>query len=96
MAAGFSRGRLLWRCRRGMKELDVVLERYVRASASDPRTGAAEVPDWASLERLLALPDPQVAAYLLGGEVPAEPELARLVGRIRACNPGPATAPPYR
>src|SRR6201981_966336 len=23
-------GRLLWRCRRGMKELDVILERYAR------------------------------------------------------------------
>ena len=70
-------GRLLWRCRRGMKELDVLLERFVRATAL-----TAE--DRRQLERLLARPDPLLAAYFLGGEVPVDPELARLVTRIRS------------
>ena len=68
---------LLWRCRRGMKELDVLLERY--AAAVLPGAGAAER---RLLARLLDRPDPQLAGYFLGGEVPPEPELAALVTRI--------------
>ena len=68
---------LLWRCRRGMKELDVILERY--ATAVLPQAGAAERRLFA---RLLEHPDPDLAGYFLGGEVPAEAEMARLVTRI--------------
>ena len=70
--------RLLWRCRRGMKELDVMLERFARdalAHASPQERGA--------LEELLALPDPLLAGYLLGGNTPPDPQLARLAGAIR-------------
>jgi antitoxin CptB len=70
--------RLLWHCRRGMKELDVLLERFVQAALK-----GASSEDWGALAALLALPDPALAGYLLGGEVPAEPQMARLVGRIR-------------
>jgi antitoxin CptB len=68
---------LVWRCRRGMKELDVILERYVAAML--PQAGAAERRLFA---RLLEHPDPDLAGYFLGGEVPLEPEMARLVTRI--------------
>jgi antitoxin CptB len=68
---------LLWRCRRGMKELDVLLGRY--AAAALAQAGPAER---RLLARLLDLPDPQLAGYFLGGEVPAEPEMAALVTRI--------------
>ena len=70
--------RLLWRCRRGMKELDVMLERFARdalAHASPQERGA--------LEELLSLPDPLLAQYLLGGNAPPDPQLARLAGAIR-------------
>jgi antitoxin CptB len=70
--------RLLWRCRRGMKELDVMLEGFARealAHASPQERGA--------LEELLALPDPVLAGYLLGENTPPEPQLARLAGVIR-------------
>ena len=68
---------LLWRCRRGMKELDVLLERY--AAAVLPQAGPAERRLFA---RLLEQPDPELAGYLLGGEPPLEPEMAALVTRI--------------
>jgi antitoxin CptB len=68
---------LRWRCRRGMKELDVLLERY--AAAALPRADAAER---RLLARLLEQPDPQLAGYFLGGQVPLEPEMAALVTRI--------------
>ncbi len=79
--------RLLWRCRRGLKELDVLLERY--AAAALPGASPAER---AVLARLLELPDPQLAGYLLAGAVPADPQLAALAGRIR--DTGGAALPP--
>ncbi len=69
--------RLLWRCRRGMKELDVLLERYVRSQL--PRVGERQV-----LARLLELPDPLLADYLFGHATATDPELARLVAAIRS------------
>ncbi len=71
--------RLLWRCRRGMKELDVVLERFARHAL--PGASARER---GALEDLLSLPDPVLAGYLLGGNTPPEPHLAVLAGAIRA------------
>lgn len=71
-------GRLLWRCRRGMKELDVILERYARQGLP----GAPEA-EWRAFERLLGLPDPLLAGYFLGNERPADPQLRLLAARIR-------------
>jgi antitoxin CptB len=71
--------RLLWRCRRGMKELDILLERFAREAL--PRASDEE---WRAFGELLALPDPALAGYLLGGEVPPERPLAGVVRRIRA------------
>ena len=72
-------GILRWRCRRGMKELDVLLERFAQQVL--PRASQAECRVFAEL---LALPDPLLAGYLLGGEPPAEPHLAQVIGQIRA------------
>jgi antitoxin CptB len=68
---------LRWRCRRGMKELDVLLERY--AATVLPQAGPAER---SLLARLLDRPDPELAGYFLGGEAPPEREMAALVTRI--------------
>ncbi len=69
--------RLLWRCRRGMKELDIVLERFARR-----RLAVAGAEERQTFARLLELPDPELADYLLGEGVPQEPELARLARSI--------------
>jgi len=71
-------GRLLWRCRRGMKELDVLLERFAREALP----GAAPA-ERAAFERLLGLPDPLLAGYLLGEDLPGEPDMTELTKRIR-------------
>ncbi|HKD54461.1 MAG TPA: succinate dehydrogenase assembly factor 2 [Steroidobacteraceae bacterium] len=71
--------RMLWHCRRGMKELDVLLERAARRLLP----GACPQ-ERATFAELLGLPDPLLAAYLLGEVVPPEPRLARLVARISA------------
>ncbi|MFZ9652185.1 MAG: succinate dehydrogenase assembly factor 2 [Steroidobacteraceae bacterium] len=72
-------GRLRWRCRRGMKELDVLLERWLARHA--PSADAGEI---AAFERMLDLQDPELARYLLAGEPVADPEFARIVARLRA------------
>src|SRR5204863_202671 len=61
--------RLLWRCRRGMKELDVMLERFAHHALPDacPRERQA-------LDELLSLPDAALEAYLVGEGNPAEAE----------------------
>jgi antitoxin CptB len=71
-------GALLWRCRRGMKELDVLLERYVRS-----RLPVAGREEQQALARLLELPDPVLADYLLGHATAVDPVLACLVRSIR-------------
>ncbi|MBX5462922.1 MAG: succinate dehydrogenase assembly factor 2 [Steroidobacteraceae bacterium] len=71
--------RLLWRCRRGMKELDILLERFARE-----RYGAASDSEKCAFARLLDLPDPELAGYLLGHATPAEPDLAHLTRLILA------------
>jgi antitoxin CptB len=76
--AGGGAGRLRWRCRRGMKELDVMLVRWL----DGPGQGASSA-ETGHFDRLLDLPDPELAAYLLRGEPPTDPDLAALVAAIR-------------
>lgn len=70
---------MLWHCRRGMKELDVLLERVAGGVLH-----SAGVLERDALARLLELPDPELARYLLAGERPEDPQLAALTARIRS------------
>jgi antitoxin CptB len=75
---GGSPRRLTWRCRRGMKELDLLLIGWLEAQferASEVQRG--------QFEALLELPDPQLARYLLAGERPEGADLAALIESIR-------------
>lgn len=71
--------RLRWRCRRGMHELDGVLESFARVALT-----TLDAADFALFERILELPDPELVAYLLGRSVPADPDISRLIERIRS------------
>ncbi|MCU0761371.1 MAG: succinate dehydrogenase assembly factor 2 [Steroidobacteraceae bacterium] len=73
-----SLGRLRWACRRGMRELDVLMSRYLERDF--PRASSGERD---AFVQLLGLQDPQLAGYLIAGEAPADPELAAVVARIR-------------
>ena len=71
--------RLRWRCRRGMRELDRLLERYLdRAwtAASDAERGV--------FLRLLDCEDDRLWRWFLGHETAADVDLQALVERIRA------------
>ena len=61
-----------------MRELDLLLLRYLRERW--PQAGDDER---AGFEAFLELPDPQIAAWLLGHETP-DPSFAALVSRLRS------------
>lgn len=81
-----SRSRLAWHCRRGTKELDLLLLGWLsRCFAS------ATAEQRAAFAALLELPDPQLAGYLLGTEHPHEATLAAAVEAVRS--PAEPSAP---
>ena len=61
-----------------MKELDEMLARYLRE-----RWPVADSSERAQFERILELPDPQLAAYLLGREGVPDQALGRLLDLLR-------------
>ena len=69
--------RLRWRCRRGMRELDVLLERYLAE-----RWPTAPAARQAAFRALLELPDPELAALCLRQTVTPVSELADLIAEI--------------
>ena len=71
-------GRLRWRCRRGMRELDVLLARYL-----DERFCGAPREEQEAFRRLLETQDPVIYGYCLGSE-PPPPRFAALIERITA------------
>jgi len=75
-------GRLAWRCRRGMKELDLLLLGWLQT-----RYPGASAVERALFAQVLELPDPEIAGLLLGRPVPADPALAALVAQLRPTSP---------
>ena len=75
-------GKLRWRCRRGMKELDVLLTRYV----NERFCGASNL-EQDLFKELLETEDPVLYRYCLGGEKPP-PRFTALIERITANSPG--------
>jgi antitoxin CptB len=72
-------GRVAWRCRRGLKELDTLLERYLAG-----RYRNADLSERQAFAMLLELPDPTLQAYLLGSAAPADPVARRVIESITA------------
>lgn len=70
--------KLRWRCRRGMRELDQLLDRWLerqwRQSPTDER---------AVFLRLLDIEDDTLWRWFLGHEVSSDVEIAALVEKIR-------------
>jgi succinate dehydrogenase flavin-adding protein (antitoxin of CptAB toxin-antitoxin module) len=66
-----------------MKELDVLLRRYV-----DERYACASSEHQQAFRALLEAPDPLIHAYCLGLETPPTPVLASLIGLITEAGAG--------
>jgi antitoxin CptB len=70
--------KLRWRCRRGMKELDVLLLGYLEGgyqTASEEKQRA--------FAELLDCQDPQLMGYIMGRETPSDNVLSDLIHDIR-------------
>ena len=70
--------RLRWQCRRGMRELDMLLLRYLESDYRD-----ATEQEKAAFEQVLALSDPELIAYLLQRERCERAAIKTVVERIR-------------
>ncbi len=70
--------RLRWQCRRGMLELDVLLQAFLDQHYTDlpPRLQRLFI-------ELLSLPDPVIHAWCVGGEPPENEEFGELISAIR-------------
>ncbi len=68
---------LRWHCRRGMRELDVVLMRYMKRDYE-----AAEQAEKEAFELLLSLQDPEILDLLTGRIVADDDGLRHLVERL--------------
>ena len=70
--------RLRWQCRRGMKELDVVLGRYL-----EHHYASATAVQQAQFRKLLQVPDADLYNRLLGRDATTDPECERFLQLIR-------------
>ncbi len=73
--------RLRWQCRRGMLELDLLLNAFIDRSWTD-----LDAPGRDTFDRLLAVEDKILIDWLLGEAVPAETVLHELVAQIRSAS----------
>ena len=69
--------RLRWQCRRGMRELDELLVRYLEEYYPDDSDA-----DKAAFRSVLDLSDPELNAYLLQRQMPSSEPIARVINRI--------------
>jgi antitoxin CptB len=81
------RARIAWRCRRGMRELDLLLEKFL-ASGLSPLGDD----DLNRMEHLLTQADQDILAWLTSTVTPEDPELRRIVSTLRNSIYAPSNA----
>jgi len=74
--------RLKWQCRRGMRELDELLLRYL-----DEYYPTDSDDDKAAFRAVLELADPELNGYLLQRQTPSSEPIAHVINRILRRDP---------
>jgi len=74
-------GRLRWRCRRGMRELDQLLGGWL-----DTHYARADETAKAAFAELLEQPDPDLWRWLQGHGAPDDLRFRRIIDEIRTCD----------
>lgn len=75
MSAGEDRLKILrWKARRGMKELDVLLERFFAAQSKALVAGS-----WPQLELFLSQEDDVLFDWISGRDLPGDPDMLTLI-----------------
>ena len=72
------RSRLIWRCRRGIREMDILLQEFIERSYDNLND---EEKAW--FEKLLDEPDLDILNWILGKSSPQSDELMHIVSIIR-------------
>ena len=70
--------KLRWQSRRGMKELDVLLEAFLEKQARQLSVGA-----WPELEELLTLEDDVLFDWVSGRDLPSDPAVLKLIDSLK-------------
>ncbi len=72
------KAKLMWRCRRGMLELDLILGRFLKNYWD-----ALTLDEQATFERLLHEPDPNLYAWFMGYEIVEDEAFKHMVTLIQ-------------
>lgn len=72
------KARLKWHCRRGMRELDLLLEEFLEDSYQ-----GLSATERGTFARLLDCPNQDLMAWLIDGDTPPDEELAGIVEQVR-------------
>lgn len=72
------KAKLTWHCRRGMLELDLILQRFVATQLELLTEQQVDL-----FERLLTAQDPDLYAWLMGYEAPVDKELREIVAYVQ-------------
>ena len=72
------KSKLLWRCRRGVKELDVLFTRFVENHYDGLSAREKE-----SFDKLLEIEDPEILGFMLYNDHPSDAGVANIVEKIR-------------
>ena len=73
------KSRILWRCRRGTKEMDLLLQQFV-VEHYDSLAPKAQT----AFRRLLDQPDPDIMDWVMGKVEPPTADVKQLIDIIRA------------
>lgn len=72
-----NKSRLLWACRRGMLELDVLFMPFVKEAFDDLSSE-----DQFTFQRLLTCEDPELFSWFMGNKVCPDADLAKMIDVI--------------
>lgn len=75
-----NKAKLKWACRRGMLELDLLLEKFLKEAYDD-----LSEHDKNLFVQLLNYSDPELFAWLINRDMPADREMVSLIERIQHC-----------
>jgi antitoxin CptB len=70
--------RMLWRCRRGIQELDIFFKDFI-----EQHYDQLSPEEMHALENLLDQADPDILSWIMGASEPPTNEFIRIIGLIR-------------
>ena len=69
---------LLWRCRRGIREMDILLQRFIETQYDDLSSEEQKI-----FEQLLEETDMDIMAWIMEKAIPPSEEFAQIIHLIR-------------